>query len=73
MGELVKDLLVFVGRRIERAKALAVYLDVPEGAYAGMNAEEKANARESVQRDAIYLQGVVDGLRLGRMVSGEKV
>lgn len=64
----MKDLVVFSGRRIARAKAMSVHLDVPKEAYAGLNAEEVANARESVERDAVYLQGLADGLRLATLV-----
>lgn len=73
MDSFVKDLIVFVGRRVDRAKALTACMDLPEETYAGLNDEEKVNARESVERDAVYLQGFADGIRLATVVFEKKI
>ncbi|MDR3562104.1 MAG: hypothetical protein P4N59_11810 [Negativicutes bacterium] len=72
MDCFVKDFIVFIGRRVVRAKALTALFDIPEEVYAELNAEEKANAKESVERDAIYLQGLADGLRLATLTSDKE-
>ncbi|MDR3562197.1 MAG: hypothetical protein P4N59_12280 [Negativicutes bacterium] len=68
MDGFMKDLVVFVGRRVGRAKEFTAILDMPEATYAGLSDDEKINARESVERDAIYIQGLADGLRLAALI-----
>jgi len=74
MDSLIQGLVEFVGRRIVRAKRLSKHLDVPEETYSGLGDEERANAKESIERDSIYIQGVADGMRLAALVfAGEDV
>jgi len=65
----MKDLISFVGRRIVRDRALSIPFDVSAATYSGPTVEEKDNDRESVERNAVYLQGPENGLRLARLIS----
>lgn len=67
MDSFMKDLLSFVGQRVTVAyKTIRNRLDMPD--VSALPDEEAANVREPVNGDAIYLQGLGDGLRLAGLL-----
>jgi len=68
MTEFMEDFIDFVGRRIIKAKDFSAHIDIPEDKYTGLSDAELVNARDSVDRDGVYIQGMADGMQLARML-----
>ena len=70
MGKcFMTDFLNFTTRRVEAAKRVYPLIEDCDPPMSGLNEEEFANAKEAVARDAIYIQGLADGMRLVRIIT----
>jgi len=71
MNQFLQDLLTFVGRRIITAhRVVRPNLDKVEDQN-NLSPEELANIKEGIEREAIYLIGLADGLELARYIGGD--